>query len=66
VAVFRDHTGKLIAFTRENVKGSGNESVFDGRGEFVGSVVANSTRSPDGLLVSTGRNPGVLVKRPGA
>jgi hypothetical protein len=66
VAVFRDHTGKLIAFTRENVKGAGNESVFKGRGEFVGSVDANATRRPDGLLVSTGWNPGVLVKRPKA
>jgi hypothetical protein len=62
MAVFRDHTGKLIAITRGSAKGSGNEGVYDARGAFIGSVNASATRSPEGTLISTGYNPGALVK----
>jgi hypothetical protein len=57
---FRDQAGRLIGFTRENLRGSGSESVFDGRGAFVGSIDSNTTRTADGKLASTGRNPGAL------
>ena len=58
---FRDHTGKLVAFTRSDTAGSGRASVYNGRGEFVGYLQSETTRTPDGCLVTTGRNPLTLI-----
>jgi hypothetical protein len=58
----RDHAGKLVVTSRENVaKAASTEGLYDASGKFIGSFGPNTTRDANGLLLCIGRSAATLL-----